>query len=83
MVVNFERAWSFQLFRRKLRNFSALQQQDELVCLVPADPVQQEVFRFKQMFDLEQKGFNPDHMEEEEQFADRCQQTKRILGVDI
>ena len=80
MVLNFERAWSFQLFKRKLRNFSKLQAQDQMVCLVPADPIQREIYRFKRMFDLSQAGLDPDQMDEDEEFEERRQKTRTILG---
>ena len=80
MVLNFEQAWSFQLFRRKLRNFRSLQDEDQLVCLVPADPVQREVYRFKQLFDLEQRGFDPDRMAADEELERRIQHSKLLLG---
>lgn len=81
MIVNFEQAWSFQLFRRKLRNFRSLQEEDQMVCLVPPDPVQREVYRFKQLFDLEQRGFDPDRMAADEELERRTQHSKLLLGL--
>lgn len=52
-----------------------------MVCLVPADPIQRELHRFKQLFDLDQRGFDADRMAADEELEIRKTHAKMILGL--